>query len=134
LVRYVSELHFPSERARCPTRFSEKSLSLKTSSCFNLHAGLKRKQSSSLNKLKDMQQNSNIHCLSPTHSIRIPIMYNNEMNNPTFSLHANNKAQQQKEKKHGNEDNTHSHSEEHPRSRSHITTVPFSRTKTGSFQ
>ncbi|HEV7855346.1 MAG TPA: hypothetical protein VGO72_00175 [Herminiimonas sp.] len=60
-------------------------------------------------------------------------MYNNEMNNPTFSLRSQAmQAQKQKEKK--NEDNTHSHSEEHPRSRSHITTVPFSRTKTGSFQ
>jgi hypothetical protein len=60
-------------------------------------------------------------------------MYNNEMNNPTFSL--NNvriQGQQQKEKKHNNQDNSHSRSEEHPRS--HITTVPFSRTKTGSFQ
>jgi hypothetical protein len=60
-------------------------------------------------------------------------MYNDEPNNSLFSHPLQRmQGQQQKEKKHSNESNTHSHSEEHPRS--HITTVPFSRTKTGSFQ
>jgi len=60
-------------------------------------------------------------------------MYNNEMNNPTFSLSAKLMEAKQKQKK-SDEDNTHSHSEEHPRSRNHITTVPFNRVQTGSFQ
>lgn len=60
-------------------------------------------------------------------------MYTNEMKNSTFSLkNARSQGQQQKEKKHTNQDNSHSRSEEHPRG--HITTVPFSRTKVGSFQ
>lgn len=60
-------------------------------------------------------------------------MYNKEMNNPILSPHHADTAQQ-KEKKQQNEDNTRSHTEEHPRARGHITVVPFKRTQTGSFQ
>ncbi|HTH44989.1 MAG TPA: hypothetical protein VL528_07900 [Oxalicibacterium sp.] len=59
-------------------------------------------------------------------------MYRNETYHPCFSQHATMMATQ-KDKKHGNEDNTHSHSEEHPRA-SRITVVPMSRVSTGSFQ
>lgn len=61
-------------------------------------------------------------------------MFTNEMNNPTFSVCTADSQAQKKEKKHSNDDNSHSHSEEHPKGCGHITVVPFSRTKTGSFQ
>jgi hypothetical protein len=59
-------------------------------------------------------------------------MYRNEMYQPCFSVQAT--MATQKDKKHGSEDNTHSHSEEHPRASRTITVVPFSRVSTGSFQ
>jgi hypothetical protein len=60
-------------------------------------------------------------------------MYRNAIYQPSLSLHATMMATQ-KDKKHGSEDNTHSHSEEHPRASAAITVVPFSRVMTGSFQ
>jgi hypothetical protein len=60
-------------------------------------------------------------------------MYRNETYQPCLSLHATMMATQ-KDKKHSNEDNSHSHSEEHPRASRSITIVPFSRVATGSFQ
>ncbi|HEX2603761.1 MAG TPA: hypothetical protein VHL60_03740 [Oxalicibacterium sp.] len=59
-------------------------------------------------------------------------MYRNETYQPCLSLQAT--MATQKDKKHGSEDNTHSHSEEHPRASRTITVVPFSRVSTGSFQ
>lgn len=60
-------------------------------------------------------------------------MYRNEMYQSCLSLHAMMMATQN-DKKHGNEDNTHSHSEEHPRATRAVSVVPFSRVTTGSFQ